>query len=171
MQFENVVKNWRLTVNMNRIQRLFTAMVVIFGLFALGAAAVAAPVAKHHNHHDGKQLVGDNLKHDGHHDIDHKGKYTASVEVKNGKIAALHVKHSEKGNIPVKKYKTHKKMAQAARGHIVYASFVAAQMEDMGTVYIGYAYVDDDGNEEIYWFPYDMIVDGDTGAVEYIAES
>ena len=34
-------------------------MVVIFGLFALGAAAVAAPVAKRHNHHDGKQLLGD----------------------------------------------------------------------------------------------------------------
>jgi len=28
--------------------------------------------------------------------------------------------------------------------------------------------VDDFGNEEIYWFPYDMILDGDTGAVEYI---
>jgi major membrane immunogen (membrane-anchored lipoprotein) len=154
---------------MNRIQRFSTAMVVIFGLFALGAAAVAAPVAKHHNHHDGKQLVGDNLKHDGHHDIDHKGKYTTSVEVKNGKIAAVHVKHSEKGNIPVKKYKTNKKMAQAG-GH-THASLLSVQYQDMGTVYIGYAYIDDDGNEEIYWFPYDMIVDGDTGAVEYIAES
>jgi hypothetical protein len=146
-------------------------MAVIFGLFALGEAAVAAPTAKNHNHHDGKALLGDNLKHDGHHDIDHKGKYTTSVEVKNGKIAALHVKHATKGNIPVKKYKTHKKMAQAVGGQIVYASFVLAQMEDMGTVYIGYAYIDDDGNEEIYWFPYDMIVDGDTGAVEYVAES
>ena len=158
-------------MTMTRIQRFFTAMAVIFGLFALGEAAVAAPTAKNHNHHDGKALVGDNLKHDGHHDIDHKGKYTTSVEVKNGKIAALHVKHATKGNIPVKKYKTHKKMAQAVGGQIVYASFVLAQMEDMGTVYIGYAYIDDDGNEEIYWFPYDMIVDGDTGAVEYVAES
>jgi hypothetical protein len=24
------------------------------------------------------------------------------------------------------------------------------------------------GNEEIYWYPYDMILDGDTGAVEYV---
>jgi hypothetical protein len=111
------------------------------------------------------------MKHDGHHDIDHKGKYTSSVDVKNGKIAAFHVKHSEKGEIAVKKYKTHKKMAQAAERGLVYASFVLAQMEDMGTVYIGYSYIDDDGNEQIYWFPYDMIVDGDTGAVEYVAES
>jgi hypothetical protein len=158
-------------VTMNRIQSFFTAMVVIVGLFVLGGDAVAAPSAKHHNHHDGKALLGDNLKHDGHHDIDHKGKYTTSVEVKNGKIAAVHVKHTTKGDISVKKYKTHKKMAQAVRGHLVYASLVLAQMEDMGTVYIGYAYIDDDGNEEIYWFPYDEILDGDTGAVEYVAES
>jgi major membrane immunogen (membrane-anchored lipoprotein) len=155
-------------MNMNRLHRLLPAVVAIFALLVLGDAAVASAKA---NHHDAKQLLGDNLKHDGHHDIDHKGKYTTSVEVSHGKIAAVPFKHSEKGNIPVKKYKTHKKMAQAARGHIVYASFVLAQMEDMGTVYIGYSYVDDDGNEEIYWFPAEMIVDGDTGAVEYVPTS
>jgi len=156
---------------MNRRQRLFTARVVIFGLFALGGAAVAAPKAQRHNHHDGKQLVGAKLKTNGRHDIDKKGNYTTSVDVKGGKIAGVHVRHATRGEIAVKKYKTNKKMAQAGRGHIVYASLVLAQMQDMGTVYIGYAYVDDDGNEEIYWFPYDMIVDGDTGAVEYVAES
>jgi uncharacterized protein with FMN-binding domain len=156
-------------MNMNRIPRLLTSTAVIFALFVLGGSALASPPAKHHNHHDGKQMLGDNLKHDGPHDIDHKGKYTATADVRNGKISGVRVKNSDKGNIPVKKYKTHKKMAQAARAHIVYAS-LSAQMEDMGTVYIGYAYVDDFGNEEIYWFPYDMIVDGDTGAVEYVAE-
>jgi hypothetical protein len=150
------------------IKRLLPAVVVIFCLLALGNVAFAVAKA---NHHDAKKLVGDNIKHDGHHDIDHKGKYTSSVDVKNGKIAAFHVKHSEKGEIAVKKYKTHKKMAQAAQTGLVYASLVLAQMEDMGTVYIGYSYIDDDGNEQIYWFPYDMIVDGDTGAVEYVAES
>jgi hypothetical protein len=40
-------------MNMNRLQRLFTAVIVIFGLLALGPIAVAAPKAKHHNHHDG----------------------------------------------------------------------------------------------------------------------
>jgi hypothetical protein len=49
--------------------------------------------------------------------------------------------------------------------------YVLAQMEDMGTEYIGYTYIDDDGNEEIYWLPYDMILDGNTGAVQYVAES
>jgi hypothetical protein len=66
--------------------------------------------------------------------------------------------------LPVKKYKTNKKMAQA--GHIRYASYVQAQY--MGVTWIGYSYIDEFGDEEIYWYPYDMVYDGDTGAVEYI---
>jgi len=153
-------------LNKNRAPVLFTAMAVIFALFALGAAAVASPKAKHHNHHDGKQMVGEKLKTNGRHEIDRKGKYATAVEVRDGKIAGVHVKHDTKGEIAVTKYKTHKKMAQAVGAHLVYA-----QYQDMGTVYIGYSYIDDDGEEEIYWFPYDMIVDGDTGAVEYVAEN
>lgn len=157
-------------MNTNRIERLFAATLVIFALFAIAGTAAAAPKAKHHNHHDAKAMLGEKLKTDGHHEIHKKGHYHTFVEVKGGKVAGVHVKHDTKGDIPVTKYKTHKKMAQA-RGHIVYASLRSVQMEDMGTVYIGYSYVDEYGEEEIYWFPYDMIVDGDTGAVEYIPES
>jgi hypothetical protein len=141
--------------------------IAVFALSLVGNSA-GAVVAKAQHHHDAAKLVGASIHQDGHHDIDHKGKYTTSVEVKGGKIAALHVKHSEKGNIPVKKYKTHRKMAQTDRAHLMYASFRLAQMEDMGTEYIGYSYIDDEGNEEIYWFPVEEIYDGDTGAVEYV---
>jgi hypothetical protein len=177
LELEDSGQNWRLTMNMktmkmNRTQRLFTVVAVIVGLFALGDTAVAAPKAKHHNHHDGKQMLGEKIKTDGHHEIHKKGPYHTSVEVKGGKIAGVHVKHETKGDIPVTKYKTHKKMARLG-GHLVYASssLRAVQAEDMGTVYIGYSYVDEYGEAETYWFPYDMIVDGDTGAVEYIPES
>jgi hypothetical protein len=165
LQVEDLLKNWRLIMNMNRMQRLFPAVVAVFGLLVLGVAAVAAPKG---NHHDAKQMLGDRVKHDGHHVIHQKGKYTATAEVRNGKVAGVHVKHSEKGDIPVKKYKTHKKMAQASFGRVVNASFTPGQDQDMGTVYIGYAFVDDEGNEEIYWFPMEMILDGDTGAIEYV---
>jgi hypothetical protein len=148
-------------------QRLLPAAIAILSLSVLGNSAVAV-VAKVQHHHNAKQLVGDKLKQDGHHDIDHKGKYTSSVDVKNGKIAALHVKHSEKGDIPVKKYKTHRKMAANATGHLMYATYRLAQTEDLGTEYIGYSYIDDEGNEEIYWFPAEEIYDGDTGAIEYV---
>jgi hypothetical protein len=118
------------------------------------------------NHHDGKKLLGDKVKTNGTHELDKKGDYTTSVDVRDGKIAGVHVKHAKKGDVPVKKYKTNKKMVQADRPHFVNASL--AQDQYLGTVWIGYAYVDEYGVETIYWFPYDMILDGDTGAVEYV---
>jgi hypothetical protein len=156
----------QLEIDMNR-NRVLAAVAVVFSLLAMGNVASAA-AAKKQSHHDGHRLVAAKLKTDGHHDIDKKGHYTASVESKGGKIAAFHVVHDTKGQIPVKKYKTNKKMAQATGSHLTYASFALPQDTDMGTVYIGYSYVDDDGNEEIYWFPAEEIVDGDTGAVEYV---
>ena len=147
-------------------KRLLAGIVLACGLLALGNAVSAE--AKQ-NHHDAKQLLGESRKADGHHDIDHKGKYTASVEMRHGKVHELHVRHSEKGEIAVKKYKAHRKMAMASGGaHMVYASLAAGQGEDMGTVWIGYSYVDDNGDEQIYWFPAEMIEDPDTGAVEYV---
>jgi hypothetical protein len=150
-------------MNMNRIQRLFIAVVVILGLFALPHAAVAKGKAEHHN---GKQLLGDRIKTNGHHVIHKKGNYTTSVEVKDGKIAGVHVKHSKKGDVPVKKYKTNKDMGSADIRQ--FAPFDSGQDQYLGTVWIGFAYYDDYGVETIYWFPYDMILDGITGAVDYV---
>jgi hypothetical protein len=154
-------------MNTSDMKRPLAAIIFVFTLLALGHVAIAA--AKR-NHHDGKKLVGDKIKTDGRHVIDKKGNYTTSAEVKKGKIAGVHVKNGSK-DVPVKKYKTNKKMVQAGGRHIEYASFHPAQDQDLGTVYIGYAYIDDDGNEEIYWFPYDEILDGDTGAVEYVPDN
>ncbi len=150
-------------MNMKRIQRFFTAIVVILGLFALAVPAVAVDRGEHHN---GKELLGEGIKTNGHHVIQKKGAYTTSVEVKDGKVAGVHVKHAKKGDVPVKKYKTNKNMAQAD-GH-QFTSFLSSQDQYLGTVWIGYAYVDEYGVETIYWFPYDMILDGYTGAVEYV---
>jgi hypothetical protein len=151
-------------MKMNRVR---TTGITLFGLLAIGTVAFAAP-AKKQEHHDGKRLVAAKLKTDGHHVLEKRGHYTASVESKGGKIAAFHVVHDTKGNIPVKKYKTNHKMAQARTPRFIDASYALGQDTDMGTVYIGYSYIDDDGNEEIYWFPAEEIVDGDTGAVEYV---
>jgi hypothetical protein len=150
-----------------KMNRVLAAIVITFSLLAIGSVAFAV-AAKKQNHHDGHKLVAAKLKTDGHHNIDKKGHYTASVESKGGKIAAFHVVHDTKGQIPVKKYKTNKKMVQASGSHLTYASFALPQDMDMGTVEIGYSYIDDDGNEEIYWFPAEEILDGDTGAVEYV---
>ena len=151
-------------MNMNCVRRLLTAIVVILGLFALIDSAVAAPKADHQN---GQKLLGDKIKTNGNHVIQKKGPYTASVEVKDGKVAGVHVKHDKNGDVPVKKYKTNKNMAQAANVHQV-TSFLSSQDQYLGTVWIGYAYVDAYGVETIYWFPYDMILDGYTGAIDYV---
>ena len=120
--------------------------------------------AKKRHHQSGPQLVGEKLKSNGHHVIHKNGKHTVAVDVKDGKIAGMSVKHSEKGDVPVKKYKSKKKMASLEGPQ----SPAVPADEYLGTTWIGYAYIDEDGNEEIYWFPYDMILDGDTGAIEYV---
>ncbi len=148
---------------MNPTRRIVTAQLVALGAFAIGGAAMAAPKA---THHDGKKLLGDKIKTHGKHVIDKKGPHMVSIDVKDGKVAGLHVKHNKKGELPVKKYKTSKKMARAEGTQ--YVGYQLAQAQSLGTVYIGFAYVDDYGYEEIYWFPYEMIYDGDTGAVEYV---
>jgi len=162
---------------MNPNRRLFTAGVAILGMSALAGSALAAGKdddkekgkgkgkgkAKHKN---GKQLLGDKIKKNGKHALETVGPHSVFVDVKDGKIAGMQVKHSKKGELPVTKYKTKTKMASA--GVMQFASMQHVQLQDLGTVYIGFSYFDEYGYEEIYWYPYDMIYDGDTGAIEYI---
>ena len=127
---------------------------------------------KKQQHLDGKSLLGDKIKQNGKHKFHSHGKFSAFADVRNGKIAAVTVQHSERGEVPVKKYKTNRKMAEAdAAPRIQPASLLLAQAtgtQYLGQTWIGYSYIDDYGEEQIYWFPYDMILDADTGAVDYV---
>ena len=156
---------------MNPARRLFTTSVALLGFSAFVGSASASDKGQGKgkgkaNHKNGKQLLGEKLKKNGKHMLEKKGPNTASVDVKDGKITGVKVKHDKKGDVAVTKYKTSKKMAYVEGLQL--ASMRLAQVQNLGTVYIGYAYIDEDGYEEIYWFPYDMIYDGDTGAIEYI---
>jgi hypothetical protein len=159
----------------NQIRRKLSAAIALGGLLGFAELGWAQakkeadkPKAKaKHNHKNGKDLLGDKIKVNGQHKIDQKGPHTVSVDVKDGKIAAFHAKHEKKGELPIKKYKTNKKMAQLDR--VLPPGIVLAQYQYVGTTWIGYSYYDEYGYEEIYWYPYDMILDGDTGAVEYVA--
>jgi hypothetical protein len=149
-------------MKMNVQRRLALVMMVLAAfVFAVGAAfAGGGKKTQHHN--SGHGLVGERLKTNGTHQLDKKGKHTVSAEVKGGKIAAFHVKHETKGEISVKKYRSKTKVALLDRE----APAVPAQT-DLGTTYIAYAYLDDDGNEEYYWFPAEEILDP-SGAIEYV---
>ena len=151
---------------MTRTYRLWTTVIAVTALVTFAGPGVGPALAKAHKHHSGQQMLGNKIKQNGDHVIDKVGEHTVSAKVTNGKIAGVNVKHSKKGDVPVKKYKTKKKMAQTDGIH--YASYTLAQYQDIGTTYIGYSFIDDFGDEQIYWFPYEMILDGDTGAIEYV---
>jgi hypothetical protein len=166
---------------MIRTVSYLAALVAAFGLVAVDGSALAQGKGKDkdrqeksqkakHVHHNGKDLLGDKIKVNGKHKLHENGKHTAYVNVANGKITGVSVVHADKGPVPVKKYKTTKKMAEAPASGLQTVAFNLAQQgtQYLGQTWIGYAYYDDWGNEVIYWFPYDMIYDGDTGAVEYI---
>ena len=154
---------------MVRTERFLTAVIAVIALAVVGSA-----FAKAHQHKNGEQMLGSQIKTNGQHVIDKHGKHTVTAQVTNGKIAGISVKHSEKGNVPVKKYKTKKKMAQADGVRMAQtdgihpAAYIQVQATDLGTTYIGYSFIDDNGDEVIYWFPYEMILDGDTGAIDYV---
>lgn len=179
---------------MNSVLRHFTVLVASLALAAIGGHALAQPKDKDKQpkqqkeqkeqragakegkekkpkkakHQNGKNLIGEKVKKNGKHKFHENGKHSAFVNVADGKIRGINVTHAEKGEVPVKKYKTNKKMAEASTGGMQPVSMVLAQAQYLGTTWIGYAYIDDWGYEVIYWFPYDMIYDGDTGAVEYV---
>ena len=147
------------------------SMIAVFNpVYAKGTAKTMAH--QRHNH-SGQKLLGDKIHSNGSHVIDKVGKNTVSAVVKDGKVTGVKVKHSEKGDVLVKKYKTKTTEALGQGGGAVmsFASYdptLLAQSEDLGWTWIGYSFIDDYGDEQIYWFPYDMVYDGDTGAVLYV---
>jgi hypothetical protein len=150
-------------INVNK--KRLTLAVAILGVLCLVAAAVAANV-KAHNHHGGHDKVSKaDMKKDGSHSLGKVGKHSVSIDTKGGKITKFHAKHDTKGEVAVKKYRSHKKMAQLDGNA---SDGIPAQQVDEGTVWVAYAYVDDDGNEEYYWYAAEEIYDGDTGCVDYV---
>jgi hypothetical protein len=141
-----------------------------------GSVVVAGPAFAKHSHHDGAQLLGGKLGTDGKHEIHKNGEHTVHVQVRNKKVAGVSVVHRTKGEVPVKKYKTSKKMVQGD-GYIHVAVETTGdlvqpadyQVAQSNIVYIGYSYVDLlTGDEVIYWFPAEMVLDPLTGAVDYV---
>jgi hypothetical protein len=142
-----------------------------------GSVIVASPAFAKHEHHDGAQLLGSKIGTDGKHEVHKVGEHTVHVQVRNKKVAGVSVTHRTKGEVPVKKYKTSKKMVQGDSSYIHVAVETPHdlvqpadyQIAQSNIVYIGYSFVDPvTGNEVIYWFPAEMVIDPLTGAVDYV---
>jgi hypothetical protein len=140
-----------------------------------GSVVFAGSAFAEHNHHDGVKLIGAKLTTDGKHELHKVGEHTVSVHVQNKKIAAITVMHRTRGDVPVKKYKTSKKMVQAD-GYIPVVAETSGprllqpadyRVAQSTTTYVGYSFFDG-VSEQIYWYPADMVVDPVTGAVDYV---
>jgi hypothetical protein len=138
-----------------------------------GSVVFAGSAFAEHNHHDGAKLLGNKLATNGKHELHKVGEHTVHVHVQNKKIAGISVMHRTKGDVPVKKYKTSKKMvridyvpvAAETNGRLLQpADYRVAQTT---ITYVGYSFFDGT-TEQIYWYPVEMVVDPVTGAVDYI---
>jgi len=142
-------------------------------LALVGSIAFVGSASAKHNHNSGLQLLGSRLNTNGKHEIHKVGEHSVSVHIENKKVAGVSVTHRTKGNLAVKKYKTTRKMAQGneidapadTNGSLIRPA--GYQVAQSAVVYIGYSFFDG-VDEQIYWFPAEMVVDPFTGAVDYV---
>ena len=139
---------------------------VVLSLLA-SASAVAASgtaLAKKKNQHNGHALLGEKIKKNGKHKLHKAGKVDVSAEVKNGKVVGLTATDPGKGNLPVRKVKSRRKLAEVTPD-LVEDRVQFAQT----TVVYYYGYWFDDGVDDwYYWFPADVVI-VDESWVEYTA--
>ena len=121
--------------------------------------------ARVHKHVYGMDLLGDKLASNGDQKLLVQGKFAISVDIRSGKIAGLKVRHTDKGDVPVTKYV--KKAERPGRSDARLASLSHASYAQLVPMWIGYGYTDDENEETVFWFPIDVILDGDGGAIEY----
>jgi hypothetical protein len=153
---------------MDCTRRLFGAAVASVGVLAFARVAFAA-----HQHQPAHQLLGNKINTDGKHELHKRGDHTIHAHVKGKKVSHVTVTHKTKGEVPVKKYKTSRKVVQLGdpgfalgeAGEVV--APVSYQVAQGTVLLVGWAYTDT-GEEYYYWFPADIVVDPFTGAVEYV---
>jgi len=74
-----------------------------------------------------------------------------------------------KGDVPVKKYKSSKKMTSLASSHEFIVKISTNEIAQAASDYIGYAFTDPvTGDTYIYWYPADVVLDP-SGAEIYVS--
>jgi major membrane immunogen (membrane-anchored lipoprotein) len=131
-------------------------------------AAASESFAKNPHHKNGNNLLGGKLKQNGRHQVDKAGQATVSAEVNNGKVTAMTASHPQKGNLPARKVRSQRKMAEMEPGRVrVAANANDVQLAQAAVYY--YAWCFDDGLDEYcYWYPADVVI-VDSSWVEYVA--
>ena len=100
-------------------RRAVVSLLATAGVVAGSANALAQKKDKKKNHKEARGLLGDKLKKNGKHKIDKAGRIEVSADVSNGKVVSLTATDPGKGNLPVRKVKSKKKLAEMAPGVIL----------------------------------------------------
>jgi len=135
-------------------RRALLSIVASVSLLVAGGVAVA----KNQHHSNGHNLLGAKLNQNGKHEIAKIGNNSVTAEVNNKKVANMVA-----GNLPARKVKSEKKMADIEFDHLR----VAANGEiQIAQVDVSYGYCFDAGLDEYcYWYPTADVVVTDTWVV------
>jgi hypothetical protein len=147
-----------------KMWQFMTAMACSLMLVSAGVAFAKGS----HKHQAGLQLLGSKINTDGKHEIHKVAGHTVHAHVSNKKIARVTVT-GPKGDVPVKKYKSSKKMASLGSSHEFIVKISTNEITQAASDYIGYAFTDPvTGDTYIYWYPADMVLDP-SGAEVYVS--
>ncbi len=123
------------------------------------ALAGEMALAKNEHHSNGHNLLGAKLSQNGKHDVGKIGNNAVTAEVNNKKVINMSA-----GNLPARKVKSNKKMADVDLGGIKIAANGEIQLAQVLDVSYGYCF-DAGLDEYCYWYPASDVVVTDTWVV------
>jgi hypothetical protein len=134
---------------------------VLMSLFFATTISVAGGIAlaKNAHHNDGHSLLGAKLNQNGKHEITKIGSNAVTAEVNNKKVVGMSA-----GNLPARKVKSNKKMAEIGFNHLQIAANGPVQLAQAVDVYYGYCF-DTGLDEYCYWYPASDVIVTDTWIV------
>jgi hypothetical protein len=123
------------------------------------ALAGGMALAKNQHHSNGHNLLGAKLNQNGKHEIGKIGNNAVTAEVNNKKVINMSA-----GNLPARKVKSNKKMADVDLGGIKIAANGEIQLAQIADVSYGYCF-DTGLDEYCYWYPASDVIVTDTWVV------
>ena len=124
------------------------------------ALAGGIALAKNQHHNNGHNLLGAKLNQNGRHEVGKIGNNAVAAEVNNKKVVNMSA-----GNLPARKVKSNKKMADVEFGGVRIAANGEIQLTQVLDASYGYCF-DTGLDEYCYWYPASDVVVTDTW-IEY----
>jgi len=134
-------------------RRILVSLVLSASMLIVAGSALA----KNEHHSDGHNLLGAKLNQNGRHEVGKIGSNSVTAEVSTKMVVNMSA-----GNLPVKKVKSSKKMAEL--DHLQTAANGESQVAQVADVYYGCCF-DTGLDEYCYWYPASDVVVTDTWIV------